>query len=193
MTMRFLPLLLLILTIVGCAGQSPKEKYDEAVRDLERAQARLDNLRPAYDAARMTAANAVCREIAGVTPEESASAALAGLGDALNQAALPPAEDGRKAEEGKKPAGTKGDELDQTIDKLITGEKNFQEKQAALAAPLAKANEVMAKIRTPGTPEAKQFEEKLKSMPEVQAYERQQKRVERAQKDVDEAEKAMEK
>ncbi|HEX3600742.1 MAG TPA: hypothetical protein VHU84_11405, partial [Lacipirellulaceae bacterium] len=63
--------------------------------------------------------------------------------------------------------------------------------QATLGAPVAKANEVMTKIKTPGTPEAKKYEEKLATMPEVQAYERQQKRVERAQKDVDEAEADM--
>jgi hypothetical protein len=143
--------------------------------------------------ARQTAANAVCKEIAGTTPEESASAALAGLGDALNQTAAAPPDDSKKGDDAKKPAGRKGDELDKTIDNLIAGEKNFQEKQATLTAPVAKANEVMTKIKTPGTPEAKKYEEKLKAMPEVQAYERQQKRVERAQKDVDEAEAEMSK
>ena len=185
-----------LVIATGCSGPSPKEKYDEAVRELERAQARLDNLRPAYDTARQTAANAVCKEIAGTTPEESASAALAGLGDALNKAAAPPAvndaKDNKKADEGKKAApGKKGDELDKTIDNLIAGEKNLQEKEATLTAPVAKANEVMTKIKTPGTPEAKRYDEKLVAMPEVQAYERQQKRVERAQQAVDEAKKEM--
>jgi hypothetical protein len=188
---RCLSMFAVLLLVLGCAGPSAKEKYDEAVRDLERAQSRLDNLRPAYDVARQTAANAVCKEIAGTTPEESASAALTGLGDALNQTAAAPVEDGKKTEETKKAAGKKGDELDKTIDNLIAGEKNFQEKQASLAGPVAKANEVMAKIKTPGTPEAKRYAEKLASLPEVQAYERQQKRVERAQKDVDDAEAEM--
>ena len=67
----------------------------------------------------------------------------------------------------------------------------MQEKSAALAAPAAKANEVMTKIKTPGTPEAKRFEEKLASMPEAKAYERQKKRVEQAQKDLDEAKAAL--
>jgi hypothetical protein len=185
-----------LVIATGCSSPSPKENYDEAVRELERAQARLDNLRPAYDTARQTAANAVCKEIAGTTPEESASAALAGLGDALNKAAVPPAvkdaKDDKKADEGKKAVpGKKGDELDKTIDNLIAGEKNLQEKEASLTAPVAKANEVMTKIKTPGTPEAKRYDEKLAAMPEVQAYERQQKRVERAQQAVDEAKKEM--
>lgn len=46
-------------------------------------------------------------------------------------------------------------------------------------------------IKTPGTPEAKRFEEVLAKMPEVQAYERQQKRVEEAQQAVDETEAAL--
>jgi hypothetical protein len=81
--------------------------------------------------------------------------------------------------------------LDKTIDSLIAGQKELQEKQAAITAPVAKAQEVMNKIKTPGTPEAKRFEEKLATMPEAQAYDRQQKRVERAQQDVDEAKAAL--
>jgi hypothetical protein len=179
------------LVVVGCTDSSPKEKYDEAVKDLERSQSRLDHLRPAYDAAKITAANAVCKEIAGTTPEESASAALAGLGDALNQSALSPTDDGKAAPDAKAATGRKGDELDKTIDNLVAGEKKFQEKQAAITAPVAKANEVMNKIKTPGTPEAKKLEEKLATMPEAQAYERQQKRVEKAQQDVDDAKAEM--
>ena len=174
-----------VFFIVGCAGESAKEKYDEAVKDLDRAQARLDHLRPAYDAARVRAANEVCKEIAGTTPEESASAALAGLGKALEDPSVAAPEDAKAGEDAKKAAGKKGDELDKTIDNLIAGEKKFQEKQAAITAPVAKAQEVMTKIKTPGTPEAKKLEEKLASMPEAQAYERQEKRVEKAQQDVD--------
>lgn len=180
-------LLALLVSTAGC-GPTPKEKYFEAQRDLERAQSRLDNLLPSYLQAQKTAADAVCKEIAGTTPEESANAALAGLGDVLNQAAVPPAADAKPAAESEKPKGEKGDELDQTIDNLIAAQKDVQEKQAALTAPMAKANEVMAKIKTAGTPEAKKYEEKLKSMKEVQAYERQQKRVESAQQLVDESE-----
>src|SRR3954452_18265936 len=184
-----------VVLLSGC-GESPQQKYDVAVRELERAQERLDGLRPAYDQVRLTAANAVCREIAGTTPEESASAALQGLGNVLNEAPpapnAAPAADAKKAEEGKKVVGgRRGDDLDKTIDNLISAEKNVQEKQAALGAPIAKANEVMTKIKTPGTPEAKKYEAKLASMPEAQAYERQQKRVENAQKDVDEAKAAL--
>ncbi|HEX4416116.1 MAG TPA: hypothetical protein VH107_20965 [Lacipirellulaceae bacterium] len=174
-----------LLIIAGCAGESAKEKYDEAVKDLERAQTRLDHLRPAYDAARVTAMNAVCKEIAGTTPEESASAALAGLGKALEDPSLTAPVDAKAGDDAKKAAGKKKDELDNTIDNLIGNEKKFQEKQAAITAPVAKANEVMTKIKTPGTPEAKQLEEKLATMPEAQAYERQQNRVEKAQQEVD--------
>lgn len=186
--------LLLATFVAGCsAGPSAKEKYDEAVRDLERAQSRLDNLRPAYDTARQRAANAVCKEIAGATVEESATDALAGLSGVLNQTTAPPTDVAATDDAAKKPAGKKTDELDKTIDSLIAAEKNAQEKQAALTAPILKAKEVMAKINTPGTPEAKQLDDKLAKMPEAQAYERQKKRVEKAQKDVDEAEAEMNK
>src|SRR3954463_400879 len=113
-----------VVLVSGCA-ESPQQKYDAAVRDLERAQERRDGLRPAYDQARLTAANAVCREIAGTTPEESASAALQGLGNVLNEAPPAPATDGKKAAEGKKAVGgRRGDDLDKTIDNLISAEKN---------------------------------------------------------------------
>jgi hypothetical protein len=162
-----------------------------AVRDLERAEARLDNLRPAYDAARKTAANAVCKEIAGTTPEESATAALQGLGDVLTQAPAAPADADAPAAAGEKAKGRRGDELDRTIDNLIAAQQGAQEKQAVLTGPLAKAHEVMAKINTPGTPEAKRFEEKLATMKEAQAYQRQEKRVAKAQQAVEEAEAAL--
>lgn len=186
--------LLFAALVVGCsAGPSAKEKYDEAVHDLERSQSRLDNLRPAYDAARQKAANAVCKEIAGATVEESATDALAGLSGVLNQTTAPPSDAAATTDAAKKPSGKKTDELDKTIDNLIAAEKNAQQKQAEVTAPLLKAKEVMAKINTPGTPEAKQMEEKLAKMPEAQAYERQKNRVEKAQKDVDEAEAEMNK
>jgi hypothetical protein len=182
----------LVSVVSGC-GPSAKEKYDAAVRELDRAQERLDRLRPAYDAARLTAANAVCREIAGTTPEESESAALQGIGNALNQLATPPKEGAKQGEPAKKvPAGRKGDELDKIIENAAAAQKDLAEKQAsvaALAAPAAKAKEVMNKINTLGTPEAKRLEEKLASYDEVQAYERQKKRVEQAKQDVEDAEK----
>jgi hypothetical protein len=189
--LRNLPLFLVLLTVISGCGPSAKEKYDAAVQELDRAQAQLDKMQSDYNAAVQTAQNAVCREIAGTTPEESASAALQGLGNVLNPTTTAaPADESKKADAAKKPAtGRKGDELDKTIDNLIAAQKDATEKQAALTAPVAKANEVMMKIKTPGTPEAKKFEEKLAAMPEVKAYKRQQKRLERAQQEVEEAEK----
>jgi hypothetical protein len=187
---RYLPLLLMLLTVVGGCGPSAKEKYDAAVQEVDRAQAQLDKSRPAYDAAVQTAQNAVCREIAGTTPEESASAALQGLGNVLNQTTAAPPQETKAGDTAKKVAsGRNGDELDKTIDNLIAAQKDATEKQAALTAPVAKANEVMAKIKTPGTPEAKRYEEKLAGMDEVKTYKRQQKRLEIAQTALEEAEK----
>ena len=183
--------LVLVLVISGC-GPSAKEKYDAAVQEVDRAQAQLDKMRPAYDAARQTAANAVCREIAGVSPEESESATM---GDVLNQLTAATPDEGKKVDGAKTaPSGRKGDELDKLVDSANAAQKDLLQKQAALAAPIAKLNEVkkvMNNIKTPGTPEAKKFEEKLAAMPEVKAYERQQKRLERAQHDVEEAEKEL--
>ena len=119
------------LTLCWCCRFSPlrdaaicDRQYDEAC-GIWSGRRQLDNLRPTYDAAQ-TAANAVCKEIAGTTPEESATVALQGLGDVLNTAAAPPADEGKKGE------GKKGDELDKTIDNLIAAQKDVQEKQAAL-------------------------------------------------------------
>jgi hypothetical protein len=186
-------ILLLLLTVIGGCGPSAKEKYDAAVQEVDRAQAQLDKSRPAYDTARQTAANLVCREITGTSPEESDSAAaLQGL-DVLNQTAAAPLEESKKADVAKKaPSGRKGDELDRLVDNAAASQKQLSEKMAALGAPLAKANEVrkvMNNIKTPGTPEAKKFEEKLSAMDEAKTYERQKKRLERAQQEVEEAEK----
>jgi hypothetical protein len=190
---RRLSIFFVLLTLVGGCGPSAKEKYDAAVREVDRAQEQLDKLRPAYDLARQTAAIAVCKEIAGVTPAESESAAIQGIGDALNQLATPPTDNAKQGDSAKKvAAGRKGDELDKAIENLAATQKELADKQAniaALAAPAAKAKEVMSKINTPGTPEAKKFEEKLAAMPEAKAYERQQKRLERAQHEVEELEK----
>src|SRR3954471_17982386 len=89
-------ILLLLLTVIGGCGPSAKEKYDAAVQEVDRAQAQLDKLRPAYDAAVQTAQNAVCREIAGTTPEESASAARQVLGNVLNKRGAKPPEESKK-------------------------------------------------------------------------------------------------
>jgi hypothetical protein len=193
--LRRLWILFALLSVVSGCGPSAKEKYDAAVRELDRAQERLDRLRPAYDAARLAAANALCREIAGTTPAESESAAIQGIGDALNQLATPTTQEAKPGEPAKKvPAGRKGDELDKLIESAAATQKELAEKQAsvaALAGPAAKAKEVMNKINTPGTPEAKRLEEKLASYEEVNAYERQKKRVEQAQQDVEDAEKEL--
>lgn len=199
MVRRLWILFALVSVVSGCGGPSPKEKYDAAVRELDRAQERLDRLRPAYDAARLTAANALCREIAGATPEEASGAAtdaaLKGLGDVLNQTTATPPEESKAGESGKKvAAGRKGDELDKLVENAAAAQKNLAEQQAnlaALAAPAAKAKEVMTKINTLGTPEAKRLEDKLASYEEVKAYARQKKRVEQAQQDVDEADKEL--
>ena len=171
--------------IAGC-GPSGQEKYDAAVMNLERAQARLDNLRPAYDAAREKAALTVCKEIAGVTPEESAMAALTQLESTADQAVAIQADDSQPATNpsaGKK----RTNETDEAIDKLLTAHKTLQEQQAAVTGPIAKAYDTMNKIQTPGTSEAKRFEEVLVKMPEVETYQRQEKRVERAKQAVDDA------
>src|SRR5882757_7351332 len=186
-------ILVVFLTLfVGC-GPSPKEKYDATVQEVDRQQAQLDKLRPAYDAAVITATNAVCREITGTSPEESESAAAQGVSDVLNQLTAAPPDESKKVDGAKNaPTGRKGDELDKIIDNAAAAQKDLREKQAALTAPVAKANEVrkvMNNIKTPGTPEAKRFQEKLAAMPEVKTYERQQKRLEQAQQEVVEAEK----
>jgi hypothetical protein len=179
-------LLFVLVAIAGC-GPSAQEKYDAAVKDLERAQARLDNLRPAYDAAREKAALAVCKEIAGVTPDESAMAALTQLEGAADQAVASQAADSQPT--ASPSAGKKRtSDADDAIDKLLAAHKTMQEQQAAMTGPIAKAYDTMNKIKTPGTPEAKRFEEVLAKMPEVEAYHRQEKRVERAKHTVDDAE-----
>ena len=182
--------ILSLLAMVGCSvGPTPQEDYDTALRILNRQQERLDALRPAYDAAQQKAALQVCKEIAGVTPEESATAALQQLQGVLGQSAEAPA---AADEAAKKPVDPQNaTDIDATIDNLIAAEKNFSEQQASLAAPMAKANEVMVKIKTPGTPEAKRYEEVLAEMSQVKAYKRQEERLAKAQKEADAAEKAL--
>jgi hypothetical protein len=179
-------LLFTLVAIAGC-GPSAQEKYDVAVKDLERAQARLDGLRPAYDAAREKAALVVCKEIAGVTPDESAVAALKQLEGAADPVGASQAVDNQpkaNASGGKK----RTSDADDAIDQLLAAHKNMQQQQAAMTGPIAKAYETMNKIKTPGTPEAKRFEEVLAKMPEIEAYQRQEKRCERAKQAVDDAE-----
>ena len=168
------------IAIAGCAP-SAQEEYDAAVRNLERSEARLDNLRPAYDAAVKQAKQTVCKEIAGVTTEEQTEAALANIEGLLSgaaDAAQNPAAD---------PQGRPVGDPDAALDQILGAHADLQKQTAALTAPLAKANETMKLINTPGTPEAARYEAVLAEMPEVKAYRRQEKRVARAQAALDAA------
>jgi hypothetical protein len=162
----------------GCDVEpSPEIVYRAATAVLDREQAQLDRLRPAYDAARQTAMLNVCRELAGATPEESLAGALGQL-DSLT----------KQAQENQANANTKPGDLDATIDQLIAGEAAVSEHAQGLLGSAGKVSVVIQKIKTPGTPEAKRFEEELNALPEVQAYKRQEERLERAKKAADEAE-----
>jgi hypothetical protein len=178
-------LLTMVVAAVGC-GQSAQEKYDEAVDNLNRAQRRLDNLRPAYDAARQTAILTVCKQITGTTPEESQLGMLKGLTGAADDISKEQAtEAADPSAPKKKPVG----DADAAIDSLMAAEKKMGEKSAAASASVLKTSDVMNKIKTPGTPENKKLEDELATMPEVTAYKRQEKRVEEAKEDVEDAEK----
>ena len=167
------------------ADRRRRNEYDTALSVLNRQQERLDALRPAYDAARQTATLTVCKEIAGFTPDESATAALEQLGGILGGAGDEPAAENTAANT------TDVGDIDQTIDNLLAAQENLADQQTALSGPIQKVNEVMTKIKTPGTPEAKQFEEVLAQMPEAQAYTRQEERVKSAQEAVEAAEAAL--
>jgi hypothetical protein len=175
---------IVVVLLMGC-GPSAQDEYDTALRELNRQQERLDALRPAYDAARQTAMMAVCKEIAGFTPDESATAALQQLGGIIDGAA-----DGTAAENTAAITKDVGD-IDQTIDNLVAAQEKLADQQAAMSGPIQKVNEVMTKIKTPGTAEAKRFEEVLAQMPEAQAYTRQEERLKRAQETADAAEAAL--
>ena len=128
---RFYLLPAIVLVFAGC-GQSAQEKYDEAVDNLTRVQKRLDNLRPAYDAAKQTAMLTVCKEISGTTPDESAVAMLGQLEGVAAQAAKEPAADATATPgQKKKPVG----DPDAAIDQLISAQKSVADQQAAAAAP----------------------------------------------------------
>jgi hypothetical protein len=178
---RKLALVLFSFAVTGCAP-SAQEEYDAAVRNLERSESRLDNLRPAYDAAIKQAKDTVCKEIAGVSTEEQTEAALANIEGLLSGAAA-------KTEAAADPQGRPVGDADAALDQLLGAHADMQKQAAALTAPLAKANETMKLINTPGTTEAKRYEAVLAEMPEVKAYRRQEKRVERAQTALDAAEK----
>jgi len=171
---------LLLSGLAGCAGPSPQEEYNTAVNVLNAEQARLDNLRPAYDAARQTAILAVCKELAGATPDELTTAAFEQLQGLVGGNLESQADDDQKP----------GD-IDATIDQLLSAQSAMAEQSKALLGSAGKAGEVMEKIKTPGTAEHKRFVEVLAAMPEVQAYERQEKRLERAEQAVERAEAAL--
>ena len=171
--------------LVGC-GPTPQQQYDSAVKTFDRAQARLDMLRPAYDAAREQAKLAVCKEIAGATLEEYALGALSQLEAAKTDALAGLTADAAAAGE-QKPATNP----DAVIDQLIGAHEKMAEQQSALTGSLTKVQETMAKINTPGTPEAARVDELHSNMPEAQSYLRQEKRVARAQEAVDAAEAAL--
>jgi hypothetical protein len=180
-----------LAAITACVpAPTPQQNYDNALKNLERAEARLDNLRPAYDAARERAALAVCEEIAGTTPEASAEGAIAHLETLLTDGAATttdkPLDEGTKAGAAKRkpPLG----DADAALDQLLDAHKQMQEQAAALTEPITKARETMKLINTPGTPEAARVEALLADQPEVKAYRRQEKRVARAQEAVDAAE-----
>ncbi|MEX2317609.1 MAG: hypothetical protein WD669_10695 [Pirellulales bacterium] len=166
-----------VLLLAGCSGSPPQEEYDAAVTAMNTAQTQLDALRPAYDAAKQAAMLAVCKELAGATPEESLTGALAQL-DSLTQANLD-----KQAQSDKKPG-----DIDATIDHLIAGQSAVSEHARGLFGSAGKVNEVMQKIKTPGTPEAQRFEEVFAAKPEVQAYQRQEQRLARAKQAMLEAE-----
>jgi hypothetical protein len=181
----FLWLLFLVAATVGC-GPSAQEQYDDAVADLERAEARLDNLRPAYDEARKQAELIVCKEIAGTTPDESAMAALSQLSGAMDQT-LSDQLAGQPSAANTGGGGRPTSDADAAIDQLLSAHSALQEQQAAATAPIAKVHDTMARIKTPGTAEAKRVDEVLAKMPQAAAYQRQEQRVERAKQAVDEA------
>lgn len=184
----FILCVLLVYYTAGCVpAPTPQENYETALKNLERAEARLDNLRPAYDAARQRAAQAVCEEIAGATPETSAEGAIKQLEGILSGNVGTNEAVGDAAGDGDKKQPPIGD-ADAALDQLLGAHKQMQQQAAALTEPITKARETMKLINTPGTAEAKLVEERIATLPEVKAYLRQEERVQRMQKAVDEAE-----
>jgi hypothetical protein len=163
----------------GC-GPTAQDLYDEAARQMKLQQERLDNLRPAYDAARQKAMLAVTKELAGATPDENAQNALQQL-------------DGLSASVGATDllAGTNQDQLDAAVEHLTKMQSVIESQQSALLGGAAKIQETMKNIDTPGTAEHKRFEEMLAAMPEVQAYRRQVQRLNEAKQTLVEAEKGL--
>ncbi len=157
-----------LVTFAGCpVAPSAQEDFDAAVKQMNEEQARLDALRPAFDAARQAAAIEVCKELTGVTPDEAQSAALEGLQQTLSGL-------NEKAKEANE--DNQGD-INATINNLVAGEGAVAEQSKALFTGATKVGAVMKNMNTPGTPEAKRLEEAFHSKPEVQAYQRQEERL----------------
>jgi hypothetical protein len=165
-----------LVAVSGC-GPTAQDLYDEAARQVKLQQERLDNLRPAYDAARQKALLAVTKEFAGATSDENAQNALKQL-------------EGLSAQAGATDllAGTHQDQIDAAIGHLTTMQAAIEAQQNGLLGGAAKISAATKNIETLGTPENKRFEEILGAMPEVQAFRRQEKRLEDATKIVLEAE-----
>jgi hypothetical protein len=163
----------------GC-GPTAQDLYDEAARQMKLQQERLDNLRPAYDAARQKTMLAVTKELAGATPDENAQNALQQL-------------DEHSASVGATDllAGTNQDQLDAAVEHLTKMQSVIESQQGVLLSGAAKIQETMKNIDTPGTAEHKRFEEMLGAMPEVQAYRRQEQRLNEAKETLAEAEKVL--
>jgi hypothetical protein len=205
MLRQFFLLALVGISLVGC-GADPQQVYDQAVASLERAEARLDNLRPAFDLADEKAMLTICKEISGTTPEESAMGVLSQLQGAAGGLAADTkaaAEDVAKTAESAAEAAAEGGEAaaaaaakvpqdaDAAIDQLLNAHQEIQKQGEAVAEAMTGSYETINKIKTPGTPEAKRDAEYFESLPEVKAYRRQEKRVEEAQKLVEAAESAL--
>jgi hypothetical protein len=167
------------VVFAGC-GPSAQDLYNEAVRQVAVQQENLDRLRAGYDAARQKAILAVTKELAGATPDENAQNALKqleGLSGSVGGTDLL--------------AGSNLDQIDAAVDHLTKMQSAIESQQDILLGGVVKINETMKNIETPGTPENKHFEEVLNTMPEVQAYRRQEKRLEEAQKTLLEADKTL--
>jgi hypothetical protein len=128
---------------------------------------------PSYLAAKQTAMRAVCKEFAGVTPDEALTGTLGQL-DSMSKSLQD-----QQAEAAAKP----GD-----IDALIANQEAALKQLGTLTGSGGKVGEVMKNIQTPGTPEAKRYEEVFNALPEVQAYLRQEQRLARAKQTVLDAE-----
>ena len=165
-----------LAVFAGC-GPTAQDLYDEAARQVKLQQERLDNLRPAYDAARQKAILAVTRELAGATPDENAQKCAQATGRSVHPTSATDLL-----------AGSNQDQLDSAIEHLTKMQSAIESQQNLLLGGAVKVNETMKNIETTGTPENKRFEEVLEAMPEVQAFRRQEQRLEQAKQTMLDAE-----